>query len=220
MRHDAQEGFIISSADISNDILIPRFYDPRIEEQLTELSPTHHHFSIDDLVTRSFILHDHGSYVPKIHYGTGVIPYLRTSDLANWETKASPKHGVSQEIFDEYGPSQDVRPEDIFFVHEGTYLIGAVAMTTSFDGPALYQHHLAKFRVLKAAPFAPYFLLAAFESPVVQRQIRSKQFSADIIDSVVGRLGQVIIPVPKDSRKLGKIEADGRDALSLHPSNQ
>jgi type I restriction enzyme M protein len=157
MRHTAQEGFLISSAAISNDIFIPRFYDPRIEEQLETLSLTHQHFSIDDLVARGFIQHDHGSYVPKIHYGTGVIPYLRTSDLANWETKASPKHGVSQEIFDEYGPSQDVRPEDIFFVHEGTYLIGTVAMTTKFDGPALYQHHLAKFRVLSTAPFDAYF---------------------------------------------------------------
>jgi len=196
-----------------NDILIPRFYDPRIENQLEQLSATHEHFSLDQLVEKGFVRHDHGDYVPKIHYGTGVIPYLRTSDLANWELKASPKHGVSQEIFDEYGPAQDVREEDIFFVHEGTYLIGAVAMTTKYDGPALYQHHLAKFRVLEASPFNSYFLLASFESPIVQLQIRSKQFSADIIDSVVGRLGQVMIPVPRDAHRLRQIETEAQSSI-------
>src|ERR1035437_4851700 len=139
MRHLAQEGFVIPSSQILNDILIPRFYDPRIELQLEELSATHTLYSLDELVERDFIQHDHGDYVPKIHYGTGSIPYLRTSDLANWELKASPKHGVSEEIFNEYGPAQDVRTGDILFVHEGTYLIGAVAMITKYDGPALYQ---------------------------------------------------------------------------------
>ncbi len=213
MRHSAQAGFMISSSEVLKDVLIPRFYDPRIEDQLNDLLIHYTIFTLDELAAQNFIQHDHGSYVPKIRYGTGTVPYLRTSDLANWELKASPKHGVSQGIYDEYGPSQDVKVEDIFFVHEGTYLIGAVAMTTQFDGPALYQHHLAKFRVLKEAPFSSYFLLAALESPIVQLQIRSKQFSADIIDSVVGRLGQVVIPVPKSHDKLHKIEEEAKIAI-------
>ena len=87
-------------------------------------------------------------------------------------------------------------------VHEGTYLIGSTAMVTACDGPMLYQHHLAKLRVAPSAPFTSYFLLAALASPIVLRQIRSKQFSADIIDSVVGRLEEAVFPVPIDTRIL------------------
>lgn len=213
MRHERKEGFTVPASAVVGDILIPRFYDPRITDELKALSRSHTLSTIDNLVAAGHLRHDHGSYVPKIYYGTGSIPYIRTSDLANWEVKASPKHGVSQDVYDEYGPAQDVRAEDILFVHEGTYLIGTAAMTTRYDGPMLYQHHLAKFRVLPKAPFGPYFLLAALEALPVQRQIRSKQFSADIIDSVVGRLGQVVIPVPKDRDRLRNIEAEVSEAI-------
>jgi hypothetical protein len=154
--------------------------------------------ALKDLIEDGHVLHAHGDYVPKIYYGTGPYPYIRTSDLANWEIKASPKHGVPEGVYLEYSPGQQVMPGDILFVHEGTYLIGSVAMVTKFDGPFLYQHHLAKFSVTKTSPFDAYYLLAAFQSPLVNRQIRSKQFSADIIDSVVGRLDEVIVPYPKD----------------------
>jgi hypothetical protein len=213
MRHAANEGFLISSREVKNEILIPRFYDPRIDEELAGLAEDYTLRSIDEHVANAELRHDHGDYIPKIYYGTGPIPYVRTSDLANWEVKASPKHGVPVAVYEEYKNSQDVKPGDIFFVHEGTYLIGAVAMVTAYDGPVLYQHHLAKFRVLPNAPFGAYFFLAAIEAPTVERQIRSKQFSADIIDSVVGRLGQVVIPVPKNKQELKRIESQVKRAV-------
>jgi type I restriction enzyme M protein len=213
MRHKANQGFILTNRDIKRDILIPRYYDPRIEEELHALSADNRLVSIDLCVSQGQMLHNHGDYIPKIYYGTGPIPYIRTSDIANWELKASPKHGIPIEVYEEYKDGQDVKPEDIFFVHEGSYLIGSVGMVTVYDGPLLYQHHLSKFRVLPTAPFGPYFFLAAVESPPVQRQIRSKQFSADIIDSVVGRIGEVVIPVPKDEERLQQIEADVKNAI-------
>jgi hypothetical protein len=206
MRHASNDGFMVAVGDIANHILIPRYYDPRIEEELESLSDTHHLVRIDELIAAGHVRHSHGSYIPKIYYGAGPVPYVRTSDLANWEIKASPKHGIPESVYEQYKVKQDVQPGDIFFVHEGSYLIGTAAMVTTYDGPLLYQHHLAKFRVLPSAPFGPYYFLAALESPTAQRQIRSKQFTADTIDSVVGRLGQVVIPYPKDAGKLAEVE--------------
>lgn len=206
MKHHAREGFLLSWKDIANDVFIPRYYDPRIHEELDRLSCEFHRVPLRDLVKEESVLHAHGDYVPKIHYGTGPYPYIRTSDLANWEIKASPKHGVPQSVYEEYAGEQSVRPRDILFVHEGTYLIGAVAMVTEFDGPVLYQHHLAKFTVCEKSPFNAFYLLAAFEAPLVHRQVRSKQFSADIIDSVVGRLDEIVVPYPKDLQRLRAIE--------------
>ena len=42
--------------------------------------------------------------------------------------------------------------------------------------------------------------VACFLAPIVQRQIRSKQFTADIIDSIVGRLQEVVLPIPSVAR--------------------
>lgn len=206
MKREADEGFVLDLSKIRNDIFIPRYYDPRIQEVLDSLRGDFTLISLAQLVKEGTLAHNHGDYVPKIHYGTGPYPYIRTSDLANWEIKASPKHGVPLTIYDEYAKEQNVRPGDILFVHEGTYLIGAVAMVTDFDGPILYQHHLAKLTVLADAPFNSYYLLAALEAPIVHRQVRARQFSADIIDSVVGRLEEVVIPYPKSQSVLRRIE--------------
>jgi hypothetical protein len=207
VKHQVREGFLLSWKDIAKDIFIPRYYDPRIQEELKALQDEFHLVSLRDLVKQGKIAHSHGDYVPKIHYGTGPYPYIRTSDLANWEIKASPKHGVPLPVYEEYSTEQRVEPRDILFVHEGTYLIGAVGMVTEFDGPVLYQHHLAKFTVHESCPFNAFYLLVALEAAVVHRQIRAKQFSADIIDSVVGRLEEIVIPYPKNVRRLRKIES-------------
>lgn len=171
MKLEQKDGFLLTVQSIANDILIPRYYDPRIDRDLRTVARHHHLVRLEQLVKAKHVYHSHGDYVPKIFYGTGPYPYIRTSDLANWEIKASPKHGVPRPVFEEYSPAEDVQPGDIIFVHEGTYLIGSVAMVTAYDGPMLYQHHIAKFRVNASCPFNAYYLLAAFESPLVRRQV-------------------------------------------------
>ncbi len=42
-------------------------------------------------------------------YGTGTIPFIRTSDISNWEIKADFKHGVSEEIYENLRGKVDVK---------------------------------------------------------------------------------------------------------------
>lgn len=210
MRAQHQTGFLVEAKDVRNDILIPRYYDPRIADELSSLGSSHTLVTLDQLIQSGAVEHSHGSYVPKLFYGTGPYPYIRTSDLSNWEIRASPKHGVSADVFETYSEVQDVRPNDILFVHEGTYLIGTAALVSQYDGPMLYQHHLAKFRVKEGAQITAEYLLAAIASPLVQKQIRARQFSADIIDSVVGRLGELTFPIPRDAKSIARITSDVR----------
>ncbi len=212
MRRRVETGFRVPQQEIRNDIYIPRYYDPRIDHDLAKVKGFDL-VSLRELVVSGEVKHTHGNYVPKMHYGTGPYPYVRTSDIANWEMRASPKHGVSKEVLEIYAEEQDVRAGDILFVHEGTYLIGTAAMVTHFDGPMLYQHHLAKFRVPDDGRFSPYYFLAALSAPIVQRQIRSKQFSADIIDSVVGRMEEVVIPIPKSAKLEKAVSTEVRKAV-------
>jgi type I restriction enzyme M protein len=54
-----------------------------------------------------------GIEIGKMAYGTGQIPFIRTSDLSNWEIKADFKHGVSEDVYQEVKQGCDVAPGDI-----------------------------------------------------------------------------------------------------------
>ncbi len=191
-------GFTRMLSQIQNNIFIPKYYDPEIEAALESLRPTHDLYRLGDLIADGTLQIRTGHEVGKLAYGTGSIPFVRTSDLANWELKLDPKQGVSEEVYASFAARQDVQPQDILMVRDGTYLIGTCSMLTTFDTKIVYQSHLYKLRVMNREVIDPYALLAALNSPIVRRQIRSKQFTQDIIDTLGRRIQELIVPVPKD----------------------
>jgi type I restriction enzyme M protein len=124
------------------------------------------------------------------------MPFIRTSDISNWELKADPKQSVSEIIYE--ANKQDVRSEDIFLVRDGTYLVGTSAIVTARDEKVLFSGGIYKLRVLNRAKLNPYLFLALLNTPIVRRQMRAKQFTRDIIDTLGKRLFEVAIPIPKD----------------------
>ncbi len=136
----------------------------------------------------------------KVAKSTGEVPFIRTSDLANWELKIDPKQGVSAAIAGPIAARQDLAPADILMVRDGTYLVGTTAMLTEDDVVTgmIIQSHLYRVRVIKPDTLSPYLLLAVLNSPIVKRQIRAKQFTQDIIDTLGGRLSELRLPIPKD----------------------
>jgi type I restriction enzyme M protein len=156
-----------------------------------------------------------GDEVGKLAYGGGSIPFVRTSDIANWQVKADPKHGLSQALYDMLAERQDVAPEDILMVRDGTYLVGTCAILTDLDSRIVYQSHILKFKVLDRTRIDPYLLLALLSSPIVKRQIYAKRFTQDIIDTLGGRWRELILPVPKDARQRQEITDSARKAIIL-----
>ena len=155
-----------------------------------------------------------GDEIGKLSYGTGSIPFIRTSDISNWELKADPKHGVSRELYNSLRLKQDVQPGDVLLVRDGTYLIGTCAIVTEQDREMLYQSHLYKIRVNdNDIGLNPYLLLALLSSPVVQKQIRSKQFTQDIIDSLGERIHELYLPIPKKDKDRDRIAGLVRSAV-------
>lgn len=201
-------GFLLEASAIENRILVPKYYDPEIEEVLKRLSKTHELVMIGDLHNRKVISIVTGIEIGKMAYGTGSIPFIRTSDLSNWEIKADFKHGISEEIYEELRHRVDVKAGDILLVRDGTYLIGTSAIVTDADLPMLFQSHIFRVRVLKPATLSPWLLFAGLNTPIVKRQIRSKQFTQDIIDTLGKRFTEIRIPVPKDAKAAAKIAAE------------
>ena len=190
-------GYWVSKTDIKNNILAPRYYDPSVQAALKKLSKTHDLVSMQELIDKDFISISTGHEPGKLAYGTGDIPFVRTSDISNWEIKIDPKHCVSEEIYEQYSSKQDVRAGDIFMVRDGTYLIGSCAFVSKYDEKIIYQSHLLKFRCSKPDELSPFLLLALLSSDPVQAQIKAKRFTQDIIDSIGNRIKEVVLPIPK-----------------------
>lgn len=206
-------GFVLRSDKIQNRILVPKYYNPEITRDLQKLKKTHTLVSIGSLIEEKKISVNTGIEIGKMAYGTGRIPFIRTSDFSNWEIKADFKHGISQEIYEEYQGKVDVAPGDILMVRDGTYLIGTTAIVTQSDVPMLFQSHIYRIRTLQKKEIDPWLLFACLNSPIVKRQIKAKQFTQDIIDTLGKRLFEVVLPIPKDAKVRRKIAEETRHVI-------
>src|SRR5699024_185780 len=141
-------GYYITRKELTDNIISPRYYSPEISSTLMSLQHSHNIVTIGELFSQGVIDVKNGDEIGKLAYGTGNIPFVRTSDISSWEVKLDPKHGVSEEIFAQYKIKQDIQPYDILMVKDGTYLIGTCAILTEYDTKIIYQSHLYKIRVL------------------------------------------------------------------------
>lgn len=199
-------GFVLRSSAVSGSIFVPRYYNPEITDRLAVLKRTHQLITLGELLRNNQIQVSAGDEIGKMAYGTGAIPFIRTSDISNWEIKADPKQGVSDTVYRQYARKQDVRAGDLFFVRDGTYLIGSCCLVTDTDSKILYQSHILKFRAVPEGPVSGPLLLALLSAPVVRRQIRAKQFTADIIDTIGNRYRELVLPLPRDRGVCSEIE--------------
>lgn len=199
-------GFLINRSQITNNVLAPRSYVFGIQND-EELRETHTMISIGQLIDEKVLEVTTGNEVGKLAYGTGNIPFIRTSDISNWEIKSEPKHLLSEEIYESLAGKQDVQEGDILMVKDGSYLIGTCAMITKYDTRMVYQSHLYKIRVAEDNIYNldRYYLLAVLSSEYVRQQIFAKTFSQDIINSLGDRLKELIIPIAKDSNHVKHI---------------
>lgn len=208
-------GFTISSSDIRDMIFLPRYYDPEVPIALEALSQTHDLVTLGSLEEDGIIEVATGDEVGKLAYGTGSVPFIRTSDIANWQIKADPKHGLSEALYEEFSARQHVEPGDILMVKDGTYLVGTCAIVTNLDYRIVYQSHLLKLKVRKPEIVSPFLLLAVLSSPIVKRQIYAKRFTQDIIDSLGGRWRELVLPIPRDPSAAQQITETVQTAIDL-----
>lgn len=191
-------GFVINEGNIKNNIYVPKYYNPEIEAKLNSLKTTHDIVSMQSLEDDGVVSISTGHEVKKESYGTGSIPFIRTSDIANWEIKLDPKQGLSREIYETFRTKQDVQENDILMVRDGTYLVGTCALITKEDREIVFQSHIFKIRVKRPDKINPLLLLALLSCPIVKSQIYAKRFTQDIIDTLGERIHELQLPIPKN----------------------
>ena len=200
-------GFMVAYEDLNDHIFIPEYYNPEIGRELKSLKDKGKHrlISVEELIDKGVLQIKRGNEIGSQFYGSGEIPFVRTSDIVNWEIKFDPIKAVSEEIYNQYKELQDIREKDILFVNDGTFLIGRTAMITKLDLKIIIQSHLRRIRVLDPKIIDPYYLFYLLNSKLVRKQIDSRIFVQATISTIGNRLNEVILPICNDKNEVKKI---------------
>lgn len=208
-------GFNINTESLNNHIFIPEYYNPEINEELDSLKKNRKYklISIGELVSKKTLKIRRGNEIGSQFYGSGDVPFVRTSDIVNWEIKVDPVKAISDEIYERYKKQQDIQEKDILFVNDGTFLIGRTAMITKLDLKCVIQSHVRKIRVLNEDEIDPYYLFYLLNSKIVRKQIDSKTFVQATISTMGSRLNEVVLPVISDKKEQKRVALRIKDII-------
>ena len=151
--------------------------------------------TLGELVKEKTISIRKGHEVGSDAYGSGDIPFVRTSDLSNFEISTDPTKAVSEQIYETFAPQQNLRSGDILMVVDGRYRIGTTAMLTEHNSRCVAQSHLRIISALRRDKLDPYELLFALNLPSVKLRLRSLVFIQSTLGTLGSRLLELRIPV-------------------------
>ena len=205
-----QKIFKISFSQIKNKVFIPLYYTG-VEKILKKLANDEKFelLSIKELAEKKFIYTNKGGYLPRgdeigSHlYGLGTIPFIRTSDISNWEINLDSYKKTSEEVYEQYKEKQNIEPGNILLVKDGgPNLIGKTAYISEMDVKIIIQSHLFQIKSLENDEFIDsYLLLYLLNLDIVQKQIQAITFVQGTIATIGNRIMEVILPFPKDISK-------------------
>lgn len=203
-------GWFMNINELKDNILLPKYYNPDLQNEIDEYvkSGNFEIKTLAELEKEKIVKITRGHEVGSEFYGTGDVPFVRTSEISNWEITSDCTHCVSEDIYDEYKTKQNIESEDILVVNDGTYLMGRAAMVTKSDLKIVFQSHFRKIKVLRKDLLSPYLLLALLGLEIVQKQIESKSFRQGTISTLGNRLLEVKIPIPTNKALVDKIIKD------------
>lgn len=209
-------GWKMRLSELKDNVLLPKYYNPDIDNELQEYinSGQFEVYTLKELQKNGIIKVSRGNEVGSEVYGTGDIPFVRTSEVSNWEITADCTHCVSEDVYESFREKQNIEAEDILVVNDGTYLMGRTAMITSADIRIVIQSHFRRIKIKKKDKLSPYLLLAMLGLGIVQKQIESKAFRQGTISTLGNRIMDVKIPIPTDSKLRDKIISNIKEIIT------
>lgn len=195
--------------------LVPRYYDGTQVSRIKNIaksmsSPT---VSLQKLVDGGHLHIRKGHEVGSQAYGTGEIPFIRTSDIQNFEISADPTKSVSETVYLKYRRQQNLKSGDILMVVDGRYKIGRCGILYDWNTTCVVQSHLKIISIMDGENIEPEALLYALSLPEVQNEIRRLVFIQSTLGGLGKRIGQIILPDPRFSDNWGKDYLDFKNAV-------
>jgi type I restriction enzyme M protein len=171
--------------------LVPRYYARDVEFSSGERALVAEAASatLGELVERGVVEIKKGHEPGSEAYGTGDIPFVRTSDISNFEISTDPTKAVSEEVYREFARQQRLKVGDLLMVVDGRYRIGTSAMLTENNVKCVVQSHLRVITVKDHDIVTPHELLFALNLPTVKLRLRNLVF----VQSTLGTLGRRLL---------------------------
>ncbi len=205
-----QKYFKIKYSQIKNKIFIPVYYIG-VEKILKKFANDKNFIllRIKDLTDKKIIYTNKGGYIPRGDeigsqlYGLGDVPFIRTSEISNWEIKLDSYKKTSEEVYEQYRLKQNIEVGDILLVKDGgPNLIGKTAYITDLDTRIIIQSHIFQIKILENdESIDSYLLLHLLNLDIVQKQIHAITFVQGTIATIGNRIMEVFLPIPSDINK-------------------
>ena len=169
--------------------------------------------TIKDLIAKKIIFANKGGYLPRgdeigSHvYGLGDIPFIRTSEINNWDINLDSYKKTSEEVYKQYKHKQNIEEGDILLVKDGgPNLIGKTGYITELDTKIIIQSHIFQIKTLgNNESIDSYLLLYLLNLDIVQKQIKAITFVQGTIATIGNRIMDVILPIPSEFDKRKEI---------------
>lgn len=180
---------------------VPRYYDGSVKKQLQKEAARlkAQLMTFGELQKAGYLRIRKGNEVGAEAYGTGNIPFIRTSDLSNWEISIDPTKSVSERFYQKFAKRQQLKVNDILLVLDGRYRIGRTAILHEANVKSVVQSHILIITVTKKAPFNAYQLLYLLNRGVVLAQMRNLTFIQSTLASLGKRIEKLQLPIPTPS---------------------
>jgi type I restriction enzyme M protein len=151
--------------------------------------------SLKELSQQGLITIRKGHEVGSEAYGTGNVPFVRTSDISNFEVSCDPTKSVNEEVYERYSNQQNLAAGDVLVVVDGRYRIGATALLTKNNSRCVVQSHLRVIGTPDRERLDPYELLFALSLSSVKNRIRNLVFIQSTLGTLGSRFLELEIPV-------------------------
>ena len=201
--------------------LVPRYFTPH---ELGRAPRGRRWIALGKLVEDGTIkaMDGHGS-PSSAEKGAGNIPYIRVSDIVNWELYRNPTTGVTKETYRRFTKNKHTPQDgDVLFVRRGSYRIGTVAMASKRDSKVVLTRELLTLRVTpnNEHRITPYYLLALLSSGQVQDQIRKLTFIDTTLPNIGDRWRELQLPVHTNISAMHRMGNTVKKAIELKWSAQ
>jgi type I restriction enzyme M protein len=151
---------------------------------------------------------------PKISsYESGAIPYIRTSDIVNYEINLDTPISVERDEYNRLCERRKYFSGDILFVNDGRYRIGNNCILNEYTTEIVVQSHIKVIRIHQSDYIDPYLLLYLLNSPLVKEQIQHKTFIQSTIATLGNRLREIILPIPLNQNRKKEISEKMRNLV-------
>ena len=205
--NESKNLFQINAEEVfSKNILVPRFYWKSYEEKRRKdaLKKGIKFIPVRDLIDQNIITSFDGHGSPaSANKGKGDMPYIRVKDIVSWGTYKDSTAMVPSHLYEKFVKKEKILFEhDILFVRRGSYRIGSVAMVSPYEEKMILTKEIQVIRHCgKENEFGitPFFLLYAFSSELVQKQIQNKVLIETTLPNIGNRWMDLELPLYEKS---------------------